>query len=130
MKKCIFCKIIKRKLPAYKIFENDECIAILDINPINKGHTLIITKIHEDYIFNLREKRYLNLWKVVKKIGKILKKATGAKRIGIAVEGFTIPHIHIHLVPVNSPNELNPLKTYKASKKELLEVKKKIVSFL
>jgi len=128
MKKCIFCEIIEKKLPAYKIFENNEYIVILDINPINKGHSLIIPKIHEDYIFNLNEKKYLNLWKAAKKIAKILKKATKAKRIGIAVEGFTVPHIHIHLVPVNSPNELNPLKSHKASKKELLEIKRKILS--
>ena len=98
----IFTRIAKGEIPSYKVAENDEFYAFLDIAPMAKGHTLVIPKnVEDDYIFNLDEKTYLGLCAVAKKVAEALKAAVPCKRVGVAVLGMEVPHTHIHLVPLN-----------------------------
>ncbi|MDJ0747599.1 MAG: HIT family protein [Xenococcaceae cyanobacterium MO_167.B27] len=122
----IFTKIINGKLPAFPLWENEDFIAILDIHPINPGHTLLIPKQQIDYIFDLPDELYNSMWQVAKWLAPFIQQAMQSKRIGIAVEGFGVPHVHIHLVPVNSGNELNPERATSASSEELTIVQDKI----
>jgi len=105
MNECIFCKIAEGKLPSYKILEDEEHLAFLDIYPIVKGQTLVITKKHFDsYQFDLPDDVYTNLFLFAKKVGKVLEKALEAKRVFLVVEGMEINHIHIKLYPVYKIN--------------------------
>lgn len=103
----IFSKIVNGEIPSYKLAEDDNYFAFLDINPIAKGHTLVIPKIEVDYIFDLNNKEYEGLMNFAKKIAEGLKEAVPCKRIGVAVLGMEVPHAHIHLVPLNSEGDLN-----------------------
>ncbi len=125
-KDCIFCKIIRGEVPAVKIYENQKVTAFLDSNPIKPGHVLVVPKEHKDYIFNLEDKEYIDLMIEVKKIAKILKNKLQSRRIGLVVEGFGVAHVHIHLVPVNKGNELNPEKARPAEIEELNRIAQKI----
>ena len=102
----IFTKIINREIPAHIIAEDDENIAFLDINPLSKGHTLVIPKKEEDYLFDLDDDSYTSLNLFAKKVAAALKKYTN-KRIGTAVIGIEVPHAHIHLIPFSKMSELN-----------------------
>lgn len=130
MENCLFCKIIKGKIPSYKIWEDENFFAFLNINPINPGHTILVPKKHLDYIFDLEEPLYSEIFKTAKKLSRPLKKATGAEKIGLAIEGLAIRHIHIHLVPVNKVNDLDPNKAKKASSEELLTIVEKVKSLI
>lgn len=130
MEDCLFCKIIKGKIPSYKIWEDENFFAFLNINPINPGHTILVPKKHLDYIFDLEEPLYSEIFKTAKKLSRPLKKATGAEKIGLAIEGLAIRHIHIHLVPVNKVNDLDPNKAKKASPEELLTIVEKVKSLI
>jgi histidine triad (HIT) family protein len=121
-KNCIFCKIIRGKIPSYKVWENKKYFAFLDINPINPGHLLLIPKKHENYIFDLNNKEYLELMKNAKFLAKEIKRVINCKRVGIAVEGFFVPHVHIHLVPLNNGNELNPERAKSMNNEELKKI--------
>ena len=123
----IYTKIIRGELPAFRLWESDLSIAILDINPINPGHTLLIPKQQIDYIFDLPDELYNHMWQVVKWFAPLIQQAMDCERIGIAVEGFSVPHVHIHLVPVNSGNELNPERATSASSEELTIIQNKIL---
>jgi histidine triad (HIT) family protein len=124
MENCIFCKIVKGEIPCVKIWEDEKHLAFLDLNPINPGHTLVIPKKHTDYIFDLEDKEYNDLMLQSKIIAKRLKISLNSKRIGIAVEGFAIPHVHIHLVPLNNGSELNPERAKPANQEELEKIAK------
>ena len=126
MSGCVFCKIVKGGLTSEKIWENKDFFAFLDANPVNLGHTLLIPKNHVDYIFDLEEPLYSEIFKISKRLSGSLKKATKAKRIGIAVEGFSVPHTHIHLIPLNGANELDPCRAVKATQEELSKIAVKI----
>jgi histidine triad (HIT) family protein len=130
MSKSLFVKIIDGEIPCHKIYEDDKFFAFLDINPINAGHTLLIPKIQIDYIFDLEDKLYTELFLKAKELSKIIKKATGCKRVGLAVEGFMVPHVHIHLVPLNKGNELNPERAKSVKEEELKQMAEKIKSNL
>ncbi len=125
--KCIFCKIIKDDKQDRKVWQNKDFLLLLDIKPINPGHLLLIPKKHFSDIFGLPKPLYNKLVLLVKKFVPILKKASKAKRIGLAIEGFGVNHAHVHIVPVNKGNELNPLRAKKVTAKAL-ELKQK--SFL
>ena len=104
----IFTKIAKGEIPSYKVAENEDFYAFLDINPLAKGHTLVIPKhIEDDYIFNLDDKTYLGMWAFAKKVALAIKKAIPCKRVGVCVLGMEVPHSHIHLVPLQSEADLN-----------------------
>ncbi|MFM2196323.1 MAG: hypothetical protein RL092_1923 [Bacteroidota bacterium] len=103
----IFTRIIKKAIPAYVIAENDEFLAFLDITPIAIGHCLVIPKTEVDYIFDIDDQTYQNLFLFAKQVANQLKKAIPCKKIGIAVVGLEVPHAHIHLVPMNTIGDLN-----------------------
>jgi histidine triad (HIT) family protein len=130
MENCLFCKIIKGEVPSYKIWEDKNFFAFLDINPINPGHTILVPKKHLDYIFDLEEPLYSEIFKTAKKLSKPLKKATGAEKIGLAIEGLAFRHIHIHLVPVNKINDLDPNRAKKGSPEELLTIAEKVKALI
>ena len=104
----IFTMIAKGEIPSFKVAENEEFYAFLDINPLAKGHTLVIPKNVEDYyIFHLDEKTYEGLWAFARKVAVALKAAVPCKRVGVAVLGMEVPHTHIHLVPLQSEGDLD-----------------------
>ena len=103
----IFSKIIEGEIPCYKIAEDENYFAFLDINPLKKGHTLVIPKTEVDYIFRLEEQTFAGLFAFAQKVGLAVEKAIPCKRIGIAVLGMEVPHAHIHLVPLDSEKDLS-----------------------
>ena len=103
----IFSKIIKNEIPSFKILEDNKHLAFLDAFPLKKGHTLVIQKKKTDYIFDIESDEYLELWLFAKKISIAMKKVLKCKRIAIAVIGLEVPHAHIHLIPMNSVEEIN-----------------------
>lgn len=126
---CLFCDIINNKIPSFKIWENDDFFVFLDIAPINPGHLLLVPKKHFEEVYDLPEYLYGNLFKTVRITAERLKEATKAKRIGVAIEGLGVSHAHVHLVPVNSGNELNPERAKKATESELKEMQKNLSTF-
>ena len=104
----IFTKIAKGEIPSYKVAENEEYYAFLDIAPMAQGHTLVIPKnTEEDYIFNLDEKTYAGLCVFAHKVAKAIEAAVPCKRVGVAVLGMEVPHTHIHLVPLNTEADMD-----------------------
>ena len=102
----VFTRIINGEIPAYKIYEDDRVVAFLDLHPQNEGHTLVVPKIQVDHIWDLSDDDYDYLWKTVKKIGSHIREVIGAPRVGVVVEGFGVPHTHVHLVPIYHGNDL------------------------
>jgi len=103
----IFTKIVKGEIPSYKIAENEKFFAFLDINPLSKGHTLVIPKQQTDYIFDLDDALLGELNIFAKKVGKGIEKVIKCKRIGVVVYGLDVPHAHIHLIPLVEGNEID-----------------------
>ncbi|MBO4871560.1 MAG: HIT family protein [Muribaculaceae bacterium] len=103
----IFSRIVAGEIPSYKVAEDENYYAFLDINPVAKGHTLVIPKREVNYLFELEEEEYLGLWAFARKVAASLEKAVPCKRIGVAVLGMEVPHCHIHLVPLNTEGDLN-----------------------
>jgi len=103
----IFSKIVKDEIPSFKIHDDDDFLAFLDVYPLQKGHTLVIPKKQTDYIFDIDSEEYLNLWSFAKIIAKAMKKVIKCKRVSIVVIGLEVPHAHIHLIPINSIEEIN-----------------------
>ena len=117
--KTVFSKIIDRELPAYIVWEDEEVISFLPkADFMNKGHILVVPKVQVDHIFDLGDEIYHKLWSVAKLLAEPLKELTKAKRIGIGVEGFSVPHVHIHLTPLFSQSELDPYRDVFWSLKE------------
>lgn len=104
----VFTKIAHGDIPSYKVAENEEYYAFLDIAPLAKGHTLVIPKnVEDDYIFNLDDRTYAGLWEFAKKVAEALKAAVPCKRVGVAVLGMEVPHTHIHLVPLQTEGDMD-----------------------
>jgi histidine triad (HIT) family protein len=103
----IFSRIIAGEIPCYKIAEDDRFFAFLDINPLSKGHTLVIPKVEEEYIFNLDDDMLSGLMLFAKKVAKALEISVPCIRIGVAVIGLEVPHAHIHLIPINKESDMN-----------------------
>lgn len=120
----IFTKIALGEIPSYKVAENEDFYAFLDISPLAKGHTLVIPKkTEEDYVFNLDDKTYSGLFSFVKQVAKALKNAIPCKRVGVAVLGMEVPHTHIHLVPMQSEADMDFRKEHlKLSPEEFKEI--------
>ncbi len=117
--KSVFTKIINRELPANIVWEDAEVIVFLPhANFMNKGHLLVVPKMEVDHIFDLEDALYHQLWSVAKMLAKPLKELTKAKRIGIGVEGFSVPHVHIHLTPLYNQSELDPHRNVAWSEEE------------
>ncbi len=127
----IFTKIINGEIPCYKIAEDDNNFAFLDINPLSKGHTLVVPKQETDYIFDLDDKLFTELNLFAKKVALAIQKVMPCERIGTAVIGLEVPHAHIHLVPISGLNDLNFANPkLKLSQKEFEEIRDLIVAQL
>ena len=107
MQDSIFTRIIKGEINSYKVLEEDKFIAFLDVNPIKEGHTLVVPKMQVDYIYDLPEDIFKELFVFSKKVSKILKKTFDCKRIGLSVIGLEVPHAHIHLVPIDHIKDMS-----------------------
>ena len=125
----IFTKIINGEIPSYKVAESETCFAFLDINPLAKGHTLVVPKKEVDYIFDVEDELYSDLMLFAKKVGKAIEKVVSCERIGVTVIGLEVPHAHIHLIPINGISDMNFAKPKLAlDKDELSELAKRIAS--
>ena len=122
----IFTRIIKGEIPSYKVAENDKFYAFLDINPLQKGHTLVVPKLAEpeaDYIFDLDEEILSEMLVFSKQVAQGIKAATNCKRVGVAIIGLEVPHVHMHLIPINQEGDMsfsNPKMTLPAE--EMAEI--------
>lgn len=103
----IFTQIIRGQIPCYKVGEDADNFAFLDINPLVEGHTLVVTKLECDYIFDLPEKRISSLMLFAGRVARNIKAATGCKRVAVIVLGLDVPHVHIHLVPMNTMDDVD-----------------------
>ncbi|WP_462280553.1 HIT family protein [Salinivirga cyanobacteriivorans] len=103
----IFSKIVKGDIPSHKVYEDDKFLAFLDIAPLKKGHTLVIPKRAEDYLFDLDDSELAEMMIVSKKVAKAIKKVFPCEKVGVAVLGLEVPHAHIHLVPLESEQDIN-----------------------
>ena len=125
----IFTKIVEGEIPAYKVAEDENYLAFLDIFPLAKGHVLVIPKKEVDYLFDLDDELYAGLQLFAKRVAVALKKAIPCKKVGVAVLGLEVPHAHIHLVPMQSEKDINfsnpKLKLSEGEFKEITEKIKK-----
>ena len=126
----IFTKIIRGELPCYKIDETNDCFAFLDINPNSKGHTLCVLKKEIDYIFDLSSEDYQKLMNFSRKIAIALKKSVNCKRIALSVVGLEVPHVHVHLIPLESMSDMNFGRSIKLDDNEFKSIVIKIKSNL
>jgi histidine triad (HIT) family protein len=127
----IFTRIINREIPGHIIAEDDQYIAFLDITPLVMGHTLIVPKKEIDYIFNIEDNTLAGLMIFAKKVSHAIKAAVPCKRIGVSVIGLEVPHTHVHLVPMNSADDVNFTRAkLNPTKEQLKEIADKIVAEL
>ena len=127
----IFSKIVQGEIPAHKIAETDEFLAFLDVNPLVEGHVLVIPKQEIDYIFDIDDDVLGRMMQFAKKVARAQRQAIPCKRIGVAVIGLEVPHAHIHLVPMNSMNDINfTQEKLKPSQEELAETCEKIKVYI
>lgn len=127
----IFSKIIEGDIPSYKIAENEHCFAFLDINPLARGHTLVVPKKETDYILDIDDDLYRELFSFAGKIGRAIDKSIPCKRIGMTVIGLEVPHAHIHLVPINGIYDIDFSKPkLQLNSDEFLEIADSIKSNL
>ncbi len=126
----LFTKIVNGEIPSYKIVEDENFYAFLDINPNARGHTLCIPKKEEDKIFDLNEEMYLELMRFSRKVAKALEKTVSCKRVGIAVVGLEVPHVHVHLIPLNDMKEMTFQHKISMSESEFKALATKIQSNL
>lgn len=103
----IFTKIVKGEIPCHKIAESDDFLAFLDIFPLAKGHVLVIPKVETDSIFDVEQNNYAKLWVFARQVAKAIEKSIPCKRVGVAVIGLEVPHAHIHLIPLQSVEDIN-----------------------
>jgi histidine triad (HIT) family protein len=122
----IFTKIITGEIPSYKVAEDDNFIAFLDINPNVKGHTLVVPKKEENKIFDLPKDEYSNLMDFSYRVAKALEKAVPCKRIGMSVIGLEVPHVHVHLVPTSIMTDMQFTHKVKLSNEEFVALAESI----
>lgn len=123
----IFSKIIAGEIPCHKVAENEDFLAFLDINPLSQGHTLVIPKNETDYIFDINDEEYANLWKFAKSVAKGIKAEFPCEKVGVSVVGLEVAHAHIHLIPINSVADMNFAKEkLSPSSDELAAIAKRI----
>lgn len=124
----IFSKIIAGEIPAHKVAETEDYLAFLDINPLREGHVLVIPKNEVDYIFDMEDSNYVGLMIFAKVVAKAIKKAVPCKKVGVAVIGLEVSHVHIHLIPLDNVADMNFNKPkLNPSEKELSEVALRIL---
>ena len=126
----IFTKIINGELPAYKVAENDDFIAFLDINPNTKGHTLCVPKKEIDKIFDMDEAHYTALMQFSYKVAQAIGKAIPCVRVGMSVVGLEVPHVHVHLIPLQEMEDIRFSRKASLTKEELEETARKITELI
>lgn len=127
----VFTKIVNGEIPCYKIAENEKFFAFLDINPLAKGHTLVIPKKEVDYILKMDDQSLAEMIVFAKKVGIAIEKAIPCKRIGLTVIGLEVPHTHIHLIPINTIYDMDfKQPKLELSNTEFEEIRNKIVAAL
>lgn len=105
MEDCIFCKIVKGEIPSHRVYEDEMILAFLDIHPLQPGHTLVIPKVHNSHFEQLPDEHYSEMMLIVKRLAAIQKDAFNKARACIRIEGFDVPHAHVHVYPAESPEE-------------------------
>ncbi len=103
----IFARIVNGEIPAYKVAETDRFLAFLDVAPLSEGHTLVIPKTEVDYILDLQDEDYNEIWIFAKKLARAIETVIPCKKVGFAVVGLEVPHAHIHLLPLNSMDDID-----------------------
>jgi histidine triad (HIT) family protein len=126
----IFTKIINGEIPCYKVAETKDFLAFLDVNPNAKGHTLCIPKIEVNKLFDLDEVTYVGLMEFSRSVAIALEKAVPCKRVGMSVIGLEVPHVHVHLIPLNSMDDARFISKKKLEKEEFEAIAKNIASHL
>lgn len=125
----IFSRIVSGEIPSYKVAEDERFYAFLDINPLAKGHTLVIPKVEVDYLFDLDPETLAGLTLFAQRVAKAIERVVPCKRIGVAVLGLEVPHAHIHLVPLNKESDIDFHKTkLKLTPEEFADIAKRIAS--
>ena len=124
----IFSKIISGEIPHFKVYEDEHVCAFLDANPMQPGHTLVVPKVEVDELFELDEEMYLALMTAARDLAQMLKKKFNCTRICAVVEGYAVPHAHIHLIPTNNADDFSPKHVHKATQEELSAAYKIITS--
>ena len=124
----IFSKIVDGSIPCYKVYEDDDCLAFLDINPNSFGHTLCILKREVDYLFDLNDVEYNKLMNFSKKVANGLEKSVTCKKVALSVVGLEVPHVHVHLIPLNTMSDMDFSKNIQLEKKDFENLALKINS--
>jgi len=122
----IFTKIINGEIPSYKVAEDENFYAFLDINPNAKGHTLVVPKLEENKLFDLPEQSYVDLMQFSRKVALAIEKVIPCKRVGMAVIGLEVPHVHVHLIPLNNMEDIQFVKKVNLETEEFLNIAKSI----
>lgn len=132
MENCIFCKIIKGDIPSYKVWEDNQVLAFLTIRPHKPGHLLLIPKIHEDYFFDLDDETIKDLVIKAKPLAQALKKVYKPRsgKVSMVLMGMGVPHVHIHLIPLDKETDIDPKSAYDANHEELAKEQEKIKQVL
>ena len=125
----IFSKIIAGEIPSYKIAENERFLALLDVFPLVKGHVLVVPKIEVDKLFDLTDDYLAEMLVFAKRVGRAIEKSFDCKRCGISVVGLEVPHVHMHLIPINTADDLNFTRLkLNVAEEEMKHIREKILS--
>ncbi|OCK44132.1 HIT family hydrolase [Tenacibaculum soleae] len=124
----IFTKIIVGEIPSYKVAEDENFIAFLDVNPNTKGHTLVVPKREENKLFDLSKEEYNGLMSFSYRVAKAIEKTIPCKRIGMSVIGLEVPHVHVHLIPLNTMADIQFIEKVKLTNDEFVDLAKNIAS--
>lgn len=128
MSDSIFSKIIRGEIPSYKVYEDEATLAFLDIHPVNPGHTLVVPKAQVDHLWDLEDADYQALMETAKKVAKRIRSVLECPRVGVLVEGFEVPHAHVHLIPISMgvKQELNKPKSNQNTEQDLEEMAERL----
>ena len=130
MEDCPFCKIRGGKIPTNIIWEDGNFFAFLEINPLNRGHTLLVPKEHTSSLFEMEAPLMCDFFRTAVKLSSQIKGAVGSERVSLAIQGFSVQHIHIHIIPVNSENKIKLQGNKRNTQGELLKTAKLVRSFI